>query len=619
MYMAIDANDINCQPQRDKSYRWALFFVLYMFIVYFFTMNIAVVILNDNYLKEKQKIENNRFKLPIQNEFMKVVTMLFRTVDVPKKKIRDDVVTLHLISILDSIYYDVVITLCIIANLVMLMMNFPDKSKMTAMYIDNMVTILNYIFIVEAVVKIYVYRTTYFSSGWNIIDFMIVIETLISMLLHRVETFVQEVFGASLLLVLRVSRILRLLRKFDSLYRVFSSFINSIPAVVNVFILYTLLLFIYAVIGVNLFYDVQYQHAVTARWNFNSFFNAVLLLIRVTTGDEWNAVMHESIKERDGFFYCKYSNEVLPNERNISCGSVWAIPYFISFMVCAKIVFLNFFSVVIASAMTDTSVFDLDDIKQGNINTFKRTWAKFDKNCVGFIEMKQLHKFLYSIGHPFGLSSLKVSDYIRMCSFLNIYTYCSRTDTKEKYVFYYDVLVEVVKYFLIHEKVEEESKKLLGLDVDEDELLVCKVNLFYECLKAVDAVQRDKKYVQINPFYKKRFKDEFEVEIIKEKCWKVLGNKKCSVHVRWAVEKIGTFVKCYKCIKQKTQSVIKQGEYKVDMVDYVEKYIERGVSLKNPNVIKEMRVKRREIHEMNREVIKEEDDTDKMSNSSGNL
>ena len=616
MYMAIDANDINYQPQRDKSYRWALFFVLYMFIVYFFIINFAVAILNDNYLKEKVKIENNRFKLPVQNEFMKVVTMLFRNVDVPKKKIRDDVITQHLINILDSIYYDVVITLCIIANLVMLMMNFPNKSEMITVYIDNVITILNYIFIVEAAVKIYVYRMTYFSSGWNIIDFIIVIETLISMLLHSVAKFIQEVFGTSLLLALRVSRILRLLQKFDNLYKVFNSFINAIPAVVSVFILYIILLFIYAVIGVNLFYNLQYQHTVTSRWNFNSFVNAVLLLIRVTTGEEWNAIMHECMKERDGFFYCKYTNEILFNEGNVSCGSIYAIPYFISFIIFSKIMFLDFFSVVIASAMTDASVFDIADIKQGNINAFKHTWVKFDKNCTGFIEMKMLHKFLYSIGHPYGLSSLKVSDYIRMCSMLNIYTYCNRKDIKERYVFFYDVLVEVVKYFLILEKVEEESRKALGMDVDEEELLMYKMNLFYEYITAVDVVQRDKKYMKINPFYKEKFKNEYEVEVVKEKCWKVLGNKKCSVHVRWAVEKIGTFVKCYKCVKKKTQNVIKQGEYKVDMVEYVEKYIERGVSLKNPNVIKEMRIKRKEIHEMSREIIKEEDDTDKMSSSS---
>ena len=64
MYIAMDASKIDYQPVRDKSFRWALFFVLYMVFSFFFVYNIAIVILSDNYNKEKEKIENNHFKIP---------------------------------------------------------------------------------------------------------------------------------------------------------------------------------------------------------------------------------------------------------------------------------------------------------------------------------------------------------------------------------------------------------------------------------------------------------------------------------------------------------------------------------------------------------------------------
>ena len=50
----MDACKIDYQPVRDKSFRWALFFVY----------NMAIEILSDNYNKEKEKIENNHFKIP---------------------------------------------------------------------------------------------------------------------------------------------------------------------------------------------------------------------------------------------------------------------------------------------------------------------------------------------------------------------------------------------------------------------------------------------------------------------------------------------------------------------------------------------------------------------------
>jgi hypothetical protein len=60
-------------------------------------------------------------------------------------------------------------------------------------------------------------------------------------------------------------------------------------------------------------------------------------------------------------------------------------------------------------------------------------------------------RFLFDIGHPLGVSSLKVSDYVKVISLLDIYTY----DDK-KYIFFYDALTELTKYHMIHKQVIEE-------------------------------------------------------------------------------------------------------------------------------------------------------------------
>jgi hypothetical protein len=53
MYFAMDATDINYQPIRDKSFRWALFFVLYMIFSFFFVFNLSIVFLSSNFIIEK--------------------------------------------------------------------------------------------------------------------------------------------------------------------------------------------------------------------------------------------------------------------------------------------------------------------------------------------------------------------------------------------------------------------------------------------------------------------------------------------------------------------------------------------------------------------------------------
>ena len=65
--------------------------------------------------------------------------------------------------------------------------------------------------------------------------------------------------------------------------------------------------------------------------------------------------------------------------------------------------------------------------------------------------MDSFQKFLYEIGYPLGISSLKISDYTKVISLLDIYTY----DDK-KHIFFYDALTELTKYHMIHKQIIEE-------------------------------------------------------------------------------------------------------------------------------------------------------------------
>ena len=72
-------------------------------------------------IKKKKKLKI--IILKFLNEFYKICQKLYK-VDIPKKRLRGDKITKILINILDSIYFEVVIIVCIIANLFILMMNY---------------------------------------------------------------------------------------------------------------------------------------------------------------------------------------------------------------------------------------------------------------------------------------------------------------------------------------------------------------------------------------------------------------------------------------------------------------------------------------------------------------
>lgn len=313
MFASMDSTNVNYQPVKNNRGAWAVFFILYMIFAYFFLLNLAIPILSENFRKEKAQIENSDFTVPIQKELFLVYKDLYK-VNLPRNMAKADKLSKILMNILDSIYFDVIVTMCIIANIVTLMMNWPGKSELTLGYIDMMSMLFNYIFILEAAFKIYVFRMEYFSTGWNILDFILVFDSIVNLVLKQVMTFIGSFFDISILRAIRVMRVLRILKKAKSINRIFNLFLNSIPGVINVAILYLITVFIYSVVGMSLFSFVKHQDIIGEKWNFQNIQNSVIMLIRVTSGEKWNKIMHECLIERNRYQFCKFYEEMTDAE-----------------------------------------------------------------------------------------------------------------------------------------------------------------------------------------------------------------------------------------------------------------------------------------------------------------
>ena len=100
------------------------------------------------------------------------------------------------------------------------------------------------IFIVEILLKLFAHRLSFFRSGWNIFDFLIVGVAIMP--------------GAQSLSVLRALRILRVLRVISvapRLRRVVEGFITALPGMGSVFLLMGIIFYIGAVMATKLFGD----------------------------------------------------------------------------------------------------------------------------------------------------------------------------------------------------------------------------------------------------------------------------------------------------------------------------------------------------------------------------
>lgn len=68
--------------------------------------------------------------------------------------------------------------------------------------------------------------------------------------------------------VFRLARLFRIFRKFESVHLIFTAFLNSLPALINVGGLLLLLFFIYSILTMNYFAEVQLNGELVENLNF---------------------------------------------------------------------------------------------------------------------------------------------------------------------------------------------------------------------------------------------------------------------------------------------------------------------------------------------------------------
>lgn len=132
--------------------------------------------------------------------------------------------------------------------------------------IDRVVVVL---FAVEIALRIYAAPAVYFRNGWNIFDFVIVI-----------ISFLAASSGMAAVRAFRVLRVLRVVTVIPRMRLVVSALLDSIPGIASVGIVIVLIVYVFAVIGANL-YGLDHPAI------FGDVFAAMYTLFQVMTLEGW--------------------------------------------------------------------------------------------------------------------------------------------------------------------------------------------------------------------------------------------------------------------------------------------------------------------------------------------
>ena len=100
---------------------------------------------------------------------------------------------------------------------------------------------------------------------------------------------------------------LRYIKRAKRIRVIFQTFIVTLPSLGSVGGLLMLCLYMYAVLGVFLFANIKLQDSLSTYANFQSFGLALLTLWRCSTGESWNSIMMDIMRQRSITFQCDES------------------------------------------------------------------------------------------------------------------------------------------------------------------------------------------------------------------------------------------------------------------------------------------------------------------------
>uniref|UniRef100_A0A8C1ZZB5 Voltage-dependent T-type calcium channel subunit alpha-1H n=1 Tax=Cyprinus carpio TaxID=7962 RepID=A0A8C1ZZB5_CYPCA len=341
MYDGLDAVGVDMQPERNHNPWMLLYFISFLLIVSFFVLNMFVGVVVENFHKCRQDQEEEEARL--REEKRQRLLEKKRRSKPEREKAQQrpyyadySPARLYIHTLCTNHYLDLFITCIIGINVVTMSIehfNQPPYLEESLKYCNYVFTI---IFIIEALLKLVAFGfRRFFKDRWNQLDLAIVLLSIMGITLEEIK------MNAALPINPTIIRIMRVLNS-QSFLHVLLQIAWDLICVGNLGLLFMLLFFIYAALGVELFGKLECTdnnpcEGLSRHATFENFGMAFLTLFRVSTGDNWNGIMKDTLRE------------CLPEDKHCLTYLPMVSPiYFVTFVLMAQFVLVN---VVVAVLM----------------------------------------------------------------------------------------------------------------------------------------------------------------------------------------------------------------------------------------------------------------------------
>ncbi|XP_056258532.1 voltage-dependent T-type calcium channel subunit alpha-1I isoform X1 [Seriola aureovittata] len=352
MYDGLDAVGVDQQPVRNHNPWMLLYFISFLLIVSFFVLNMFVGVVVENFHKCRQDQEEEEARLR-EEKRLKMIEKKRRSKENEGAEAKQrpyyadySPVRLSIHTLCTSHYLDLFITFIICINVFTMSIEHYNQPQ----YLEEVLKYCNYvftiIFVIEALLKLVAFGIhRFFKDRWNQLDIAIVALSIMGITLEELKMSAALPINPTIIRimrVLRIARVLKLLKMATGMRSLLDTVMQALPQVGNLGLLFMLLFFIYAALGVELFGKLVCNEnnpceGLSRHATFENFGMAFLTLFRVSTGDNWNGIMKDTLRE------CH------PDDRHCLSYLPLVSPiYFVTFVLMAQFVLVN---VVVAVLM----------------------------------------------------------------------------------------------------------------------------------------------------------------------------------------------------------------------------------------------------------------------------
>ncbi|XP_033017967.1 voltage-dependent L-type calcium channel subunit alpha-1C isoform X33 [Lacerta agilis] len=414
LYRSIDSHMEDVGPIYNHRVEISIFFIIYIIIIAFFMMNIfvgfVIVTFQEQGEQEYKNCELDKNQRQCVEYALKARPLRRY---IPKNQYQYKVW-----YVVNSTYFEYLMFILILLNTICLAMQHHGQSCIfkEAMNILNM--LFTGLFTVEMVLKLIAFKPKhYFCDAWNTFDALIVVGSIVDIAITEVNPAEHTQCSSSMnaeensrisitfFRLFRVMRLVKLLSRGEGIRTLLWTFIKSFQALPYVALLIVMLFFIYAVIGMQVFGKIALNDTtdINRNNNFQTFPQAVLLLFRCATGEAWQEIMLACLPDKKCDPESLESNNSTEGEH--SCGSSFAIFYFISFYMLCAFLIINLFVAVI---MDNFGLLNTGLVYSGphHLDEFKRIWAEYDPEAKGRIKHLDVVTLLRRIQPPLGFGKL---------------------------------------------------------------------------------------------------------------------------------------------------------------------------------------------------------------------